>query len=564
MRFTIFVLFVIFSSLAFAQTTDYKIYRKQNQHPTCTVLDSAIVNDILNELLVLDTNQFTANLDDYYQDLAGSYYQVYLSRRDTALLRNAIASYSKIKVYTDLDYWNLMHIHCMLGECQKGAYYLGLYRAATPLELQTPKEEEISRIQRGCQITSELHVDIQTYEQNGVLKAAAMASHSPNSAYRAYKRRFDYIILNSPTLHTKEQAAARNKLFGLYPDTLAMKAEYKRLLYLDSALSFNLLTMMSAIDAKGQWPNKTQFTNEEFFQVASRFFYIDSILTDASFQTHICIGINGVNQINDQKDLTLLAAFCYEAIFADIEEELSLIYSVYEKHKNGLELKMKSGEINRANIEAVRNEMYRLMSQDPVFQSLLLDAYQQNKANLAFVVKPNNAYVFHFIPSVKDNIYGIAFGPIGSEAICNAIKLRRTHGLNIQLIGQGFFIPMNRKEFDFEQILLPLDSIFFSTQNTRSLHNGLLLSTTGTYTDISNGIVLSAGCSFGRKVNGVAMNLFANKYYVANGVELGVQNQAHKVNGLQVGLFNRCVELNGLQIGLWNVNEKRKLPLINW
>jgi hypothetical protein len=24
------------------------------------------------------------------------------------------------------------------------------------------------------------------------------------------------------------------------------------------------------------------------------------------------------------------------------------------------------------------------------------------------------------------------------------------------------------------------------------------------------------------------------------------------------------VELNGLQIGLWNVNEKRKLPLINW
>jgi hypothetical protein len=74
----------------------------------------------------------------------------------------------------------------------------------------------------------------------------------------------------------------------------------------------------------------------------------------------------------------------------------------------------------------------------------------------------------------------------------------------------------------------------------------------------------SAGCSFGRKVNGLAINLFANKYYVANGVELGIQNQAHKVNGLQVGLFNRCVELNGLQIGLWNVNEKRKMPLINW
>jgi hypothetical protein len=123
---------------------------------------------------------------------------------------------------------------------------------------------------------------------------------------------------------------------------------------------------------------------------------------------------------------------------------------------------------------------------------------------------------------------------------------------------------LNRKVFAFEQILLPLDSLFFTTQNTRSLHNGLLLSTSGTYTDFSNGIVLSVGCSFGRKVNGLAVNLFANKYYVANGVELGIQNQAHKVNGLQVGLFNRCVELNGLQIGLWNVNEKRKMPLINW
>jgi hypothetical protein len=49
-----------------------------------------------------------------------------------------------------------------------------------------------------------------------------------------------------------------------------------------------------------------------------------------------------------------------------------------------------------------------------------------------------------------------------------------------------------------------------------------------------------------------------------NGTALGIQNQAHKVNGLQIGLFNRCVELNGLQIGLWNVNEKRKLPIVNW
>jgi hypothetical protein len=566
MRTAFFIsIFTLLSGFVCAQTTDYKVYRKQQQRfPTCTVMDSAIVNNILKELLALDTTQFSSNLDDYYQDLAMSYYQVYCSRQDTSLLHNAIETYLKIKVLTDSDYWNMMHIHCILGECQKGEAYLKLYREATPLAFQTPKEEEIARIQHSCQIASQLHIDIQTFEQNGVQKAAAMASHSPNSAYRAYKRRFDYIILNTPKIHAADQAEARKKLFGLYPDTLAMKAEYKRLLVMDSTLSFHLMAMMEAIDNKGKGAEKTQFTEEEFFQVASRFFYIDTILSDTSFQTHICIGINGVNQTNDQKDLTLLAAFSYEAIFSDFDQDTSVVEQVFEKHKKELEQKMKSGETHKADLDALRNELYTRMAQDIVFQKVLLDAFHQNKANLAFKLKPDNAYVFHLIPSVKDNIYGISLGPIGSEAICNAIKLRRTHGINIQLIGQGFFIPLNRKEFAFEQILLPLDSLFFTTQNARVLHNGLLLSTCGTHTDFSNGIVLSVGCSFGRKVNGLAINLFANKYYVVNGIALGIQNQAHKVNGLQIGLFNRCVELNGLQIGLWNVNEKRKLPIVNW
>ena len=204
-----FSFIILFSSLAFAQTTDYKVYRKQKQPPTCTVLDSAIVNDVLSELLTLDTTPFTTNLDYYYKDLGMAYYQVFLSRKDTALLHSSIAAYSKIKVQTDTDYWNMMHIHCILGECQKGEAYLKLYREATPIEFQTPKEEEIARIQHSCQIASQLHIDIQTFEQNGVQKAAAMASHSPKSAYSAYKRRFDYIILNAPKIHAPDQADSR-------------------------------------------------------------------------------------------------------------------------------------------------------------------------------------------------------------------------------------------------------------------------------------------------------------------------------------------------------------------
>ena len=130
-----------------------------------------------------------------------------------------------------------------------------------------------------------------------------------------------------------------------------------------------------------------------------------------------------------------MAAFCYETIFSDFDRETYVLDQVFEILRNELEQKMKSGESNKTDLDALRNELYTRMAQDLVFQKVLLEAYAQNKSNLAFKVKPNNAYVFHFIPSVKDNIYGISLGPIGSEAICNAIKLRRTHGLNIQLKG---------------------------------------------------------------------------------------------------------------------------------
>jgi hypothetical protein len=387
MRTAFFItIFTLLSGIAFAQTTDYKVYRKQNQHPTCTVLDSTIVNDVLSELLTLDTTPFTSNLDVYYKDLGLAYYQVYLSRKDTALLRSSIDTYLKIKVPTDADYWNMMHIHCMLGECQKGAYYLRLYRAATPVELQTQKEEEISRIQRSCQLTSQFHIDIQTFEQNGVQKAAAMASHSPNSAYRAYKRRFDYIILNTPKIHAADQVEARKKLFGLYPDTLAMKAEYKRLLFMDSTLSSNLLAMMHAIDQKGEGQQITQFTKEELFTVASRFFLIDSITPKGKIQTHICIGINGQQELANSAQFHLLAAFCYEAIFTDFEKQTSPIDSVFEFHRKEMS-DIISKDSKRNRISFYQQLLFQKMASAAVFQEALLKYYELNRDNLAFEIQ---------------------------------------------------------------------------------------------------------------------------------------------------------------------------------
>ena len=67
------------------------------------------------------------------------------------------------------------------------------------------------------------------------------------------------------------------------------------------------------------------------------------------------------------------------------------------------------------------------------------------------------------------------------------------------------------------------------------------------------------------KLNGFSITLVGTDYQYLNGVMVsGIFNKTKKGNGLQIGLVNMAKEMRGVQIGLWNVNQKRKLPLINW
>lgn len=184
------------------------------------------------------------------------------------------------------------------------------------------------------------------------------------------------------------------------------------------------------------------------------------------------------------------------------------------------------------------------------------------------VQRNGNGYVLWLLPSRKDNIYGVALGIFGSEVICDMpINIKRTHGVNIQIIGQGLFIPLNTKTFGYKS-LFASDTAwmvrFRDSKNYRAINNGILLSGFGTMTDVSNGIVVSGWFSLGKQANGLILNALANKYTIMNGIAISVSNESYEANGIQIGLVNRTRKLCGFQFGLWNVNGKRKLPLINW
>lgn len=64
--------------------------------------------------------------------------------------------------------------------------------------------------------------------------------------------------------------------------------------------------------------------------------------------------------------------------------------------------------------------------------------------------------------------------------------------------------------------------------------------------------------------NGIQIAGVENEANYSTGAQIAISNSAINVTGVQIGIFNRCQTLRGIQLGLWNVNNKRKLPIINW
>ncbi len=193
-------------------------------------------------------------------------------------------------------------------------------------------------------------------------------------------------------------------------------------------------------------------------------------------------------------------------------------------------------------------------------------SFSQNDS-LEFDKKSKDRFVIGFIPSASKNIYGIAIGPIGSESICNRPYTKFSHGLNLQIPGQGIFQTFYINKLRFKDFYANEKTDSLSLQDIlpkRAVHNGLIISPLGTFTDQVNGISLSLWMSMGKKINGFSFNLLWNLYEQINGLTIGFVNHSAATKGLQIGLVNKTVELKGFQIGLWNKNEKRSFPLINW
>jgi hypothetical protein len=236
-------------------------------------------------------------------------------------------------------------------------------------------------------IEQNVNIDVYTYEDDGKVKAAAMPQLKGESSLQAYRLRFDYLLINVPHIHGKDMVQKRIDIWSLYPDTVRLSELYLQEFSGDKKLKHSFMKSYLAL-ANPKRKKKTFYSKSELMNVASKFFYCDDVLPDTTVQMHICVGLNGIKEANWDKDYTLLEAFCYEAIFHELDLDKSLVDAELLSVKDDATKKYKPAyTIKEAFLENVKLEVFERMKRSSVLEKSLMDYYQFNSNNLAFKIQ---------------------------------------------------------------------------------------------------------------------------------------------------------------------------------
>jgi hypothetical protein len=235
-------------------------------------------------------------------------------------------------------------------------------------------------------VSDNVTIKLYTYEEHNEVKAAAMPEIKDGSKLNLYKRRFEYLLMNISEIHSPEKASERNEIFKLYPDTLKLKQNYLQKYANDKKLVSYFEETYAPI-CNQNFQNKNVFTEDELMEVASKFFYCDQINPDTTVQSHVCIGINGIGEADWKKDYTLLSAFCFEAIFNNLDLETSQIRESYyfEKKESCQQFKRNITTLDKY-LEDVKLDLFTRMKNNATLKEKLLAYYELNKNNLAFQI----------------------------------------------------------------------------------------------------------------------------------------------------------------------------------
>lgn len=169
-------------------------------------------------------------------------------------------------------------------------------------------------------------------------------------------------------------------------------------------------------------------------------------------------------------------------------------------------------------------------------------------------------------------IYGVSLGAYSLNKNVNTI----TNGLRLEAPGIGLLLLLlprtpwdtthgnTAQDFPDNEYPERTNGVSLSFLGAMQYRvNGFSIGGIGQVNWYMNGLSVSGGMNLAKDMNGIQVGTF-NLCERAAGIQVGMMVITSRLRGLQIGLWNNSQNTRGMQIGLWNVNEKRKLPFVNW
>ena len=187
-------------------------------------------------------------------------------------------------------------------------------------------------------------------------------------------------------------------------------------------------------------------------------------------------------------------------------------------------------------------------------------------------------YLFWSFHTQNTTINGVSFGAFPQFEKKRFVK---TNGIRLEIPGIGLIGFMGNGTLirigENEEIINGLNISGGTIGNTS--FNGLTLALVTQGGIVNNGIAIAGMWNGMNKSNGIQVASMINETNYSNGIQIALSNTTELMNGIQIGginfvnekmvgiqigIWNKSKITKGIQLGIWNINEKRKLPLINW
>lgn len=192
-----------------------------------------------------------------------------------------------------------------------------------------------------------------------------------------HSHRFDYIINK-----TFSSLIKGDKTF----DSSSLNNSFCKAISTDKF--YNYLSLLTSGDRTPKSNKEEVFTVSELMKIASRFFMCDNIREkDTAIAYHVCVKINGIEELKTIRDYTVLEAFCFEAIFKNLKGKPKFINNFNNYIKKASQ-ESKEKFINfQTLLMTVKEKCYAAMEKDKDLEKSILKYYKLNVENINFKIE---------------------------------------------------------------------------------------------------------------------------------------------------------------------------------